>query len=253
MVFDLQKAGLWKRTAAWMFDGILISILAVGLGVLLSLLLGYDGYSDTMDAAYAQYEAAYSVTFDISKGEYDALPDLQRQAYDDAYAALTADEDAMYAYNMMISLTMLITTAAIFLAVLALEFVLPLLLGNGQTLGKKIFGLCLVRNDGVKVNNLQLFARTVLGKFTIETMVPVYLLMMLFWGTVGLMGTLALMGLLLAEALCMTFSRTNSAIHDYLAGTVVVDMGSQMIFRSTEDLISWKKKNAAEQAARKGY
>lgn len=253
MTFDLQKAGIWKRTAAWMFDGILVSILAVGLGVLLSLLLGYDGYSDTMDAAYAQYEAAYGVTFDISKGEYDALSELQRQAYDDAYAALTANKDAMYAYNMMISLTMLITTAAIFLAVLALEFALPLLLGNGQTLGKKIFGLCLVRNDGVQVNNLQLFARTVLGKFTIETMVPVYLLMMLFWGSVGLLGTVALMGLLLAEALCLALSRTNSAIHDYLAGTVVVDMGSQMIFRSTEDLISWKKKIAAEQAARKGY
>lgn len=253
MTFDLQKAGMWKRTAAWMFDGILVSILAVGLGVLLSLLLGYNGYSDTMDAAYAQYEAAYGVTFDISKGEYDALSELQRQAYDDAYAALTADEEAMYAYNMMISLTMLITTAAIFLGVLAVEFVVPLFLGNGQTLGKKIFGLCLVRNDGVQVNNLQLFARTVLGKFTIETMVPVYLLMMLFWGTVGLLGTVALVGLLLAEVLCLSLSRTNSAIHDYLAGTVVVDMGSQMIFRSTEDLISWKKKIAAEQAARKGY
>lgn len=253
MMTDLQKAGLWKRTAAWMFDGILVSILAVGLGVLLSLLLGYDGYSDTMDASYARYETAYGVTFDISRSEYDALSEDQRQAYDDAYAALTADEDAMYAYNMMISLTMLITTAAIFLGVLAMEFVLPVFLGNGQTLGKKIFGLCLVRQDGVKINHLQLFARTVLGKFTIETMVPVYLLLMLFWGTAGLVGTVALLGLLLAEVLCMSLSRTNSAIHDYLAGTVVVDMGSQMIFRSTEDLISWKKKVAADRAARQSY
>ena len=253
MMLDLQKAGLWKRTAAWMFDGILVCILAVGLGVLLSLLLGYDGYSDTMDAAYAQYESAYGVTFDISRGEYDGLSQEQRQAYDDAYAALTADQDAMYAYNMMISLTMLITTAAIFLAVLVMEFLLPLLLGNGQTLGKKIFSLCLVRNDGVQVNPLQLFARTVLGKFTIETMVPVYLLMMLFWGTAGLWGTVALMGLMVVEILCLSLSRTNSAIHDYLAGTVVVDMGSQMIFRSTEDLISWKKKIAADNAARQSY
>ena len=253
MMLDLQKAGLWKRTAAWMFDGILVCILAVGLGVLLSLLLGYDGYSDTMDAAYAQYESAYGVTFDISRGEYDGLSQDQRQAYDDAYAALTADQDAMYAYNMMISLTMLITTAAIFLAVLVMEFLLPLLLGNGQTLGKKIFSLCLVRNDGVQVNPLQLFARTVLGKFTIETMVPVYLLMMLFWGTAGLWGTVALMGLVVVEILCLSLSRTNSAIHDYLAGTVVVDMGSQMIFRSTEDLIGWKKKIAADNAARQSY
>lgn len=55
MVYDLQKASLWKRIAAWMFDGILTCILAVGFGVLLSVLLGYDGYSEQVDAAYAQY------------------------------------------------------------------------------------------------------------------------------------------------------------------------------------------------------
>ena len=43
MVYDLQKAGLWKRIAAWMFDGILTGILAVGFGFVLSLVLGYNG------------------------------------------------------------------------------------------------------------------------------------------------------------------------------------------------------------------
>ena len=35
MVVDLQKANIWKRIAAWMFDGILICVLAVGCGALL--------------------------------------------------------------------------------------------------------------------------------------------------------------------------------------------------------------------------
>lgn len=253
MVYDLQKASLWKRIAAWMFDGILTGILAVGFGFLLSLLLGYDGYSQAVDTAYAQYEQEYGIVFEISQDEYLAMTDAQRQNYDAAYDALIADPDAMYAYNMTINLTLVITSLGILLAVLLWELIIPLWLGNGQTLGKKIFSLCLVRNDGVKLNNMQLFTRAILGKYTVETMIPVFIMMMLFWGMVGLPGTLSLLSLLAAELLCLIISRNNCAIHDLIAGTVVVDISSQMIFRTTEDLIAYKKKIAAEQAARQVY
>lgn len=253
MVYDLQKAGLWKRIAAWMFDGILTGILAVGVAFLLSALLGYDGYNQTLEAAYSHYETEYGVAFEITQEAYAAMTEAQRQNYDAAYAALIADEPAMYAYNMVINLTMVITSVGILLAVLIWEFFVPLWLGNGQTLGKKIFSLGVVRNDGVKLNNLQLFARTVLGKYAVETMVPVFIAMMLFWGTVGLPGTLVLFALALAQLLCIALSRENCAIHDFLAGTAVVDISSQMIFRTTEDLLAYKKKVAAEQAARQTY
>ena len=253
MIYDLQKAGLWKRTAAWMFDGILTTILAVGFGVLLSMLLGYDAYSQTLDDAYARYETEYGIAFDISQEEYAAMAQEQAASYNAAYDALIGDMEAMHAYNMVISLMLVITSIGILLAVLLWEFMIPLWLGNGQTLGKKIFSLCLVRSDGVKLNGLQLFARTVLGKYAVETMIPVFILMMLFWGTVGLGGTLVLFALALAQLLCVALSRTNSAIHDFLAGTVVVDITSQMIFRTTEDLIAYKKRIAAEQAARQVY
>ncbi len=253
MIYDLQKASLWKRIAAWMFDGILIGILAVGFGMLLSWFLGYDGYSQQVDAAYAHYEAQYGIVFEISPDEYEAMDEQMRQNYNAAYEALIADSEAMYAYNMMLNLTLVITSLGILLAMLLWELAIPLWLGNGQTLGKKIFSLGLMRNDGVKLNAMQLFARTLLGKFTIETMIPVYVLIMLFWGTTGLPGTLLLFALLVAQVLCLIISRDNCAIHDLIAGTVVVDISSQMIFRTTEDLIAYKKKIAAEQAARQVY
>ena len=253
MIHDLQKAGFWKRIAAWMFDGILLSVLAVGFGLLLSAVLGYDGYSTALEESYAQYGAEYGVVFDISQEEYLAMTDEARHNYDAAYEALTADETVLYTYNMVLNLTLVITTGGILLAILLWEFFIPLWLGNGQTLGKKIFGLCLVRSDGVQVNTMQLFTRTLLGKFTIETMIPVYILLMLFWGTMGVAGTLILFGLLIAQCVCMAVTRSNSAIHDLLAGTAVVDMASQTIFRTTEDLIAYQKKVAAERAARQTY
>ena len=250
MNYDLQKAGMWKRTAAWLFDGILLGILAVAFAFVLSGLLGYDGYSDAVDRAYAEYETEYGVEFEITQEEYLSMTDAQRQNYDAAYQALTADEDAMYAYNMVLNLTLIVTTVGILLAFLFWEFLIPLLLGNGQTLGKKIFGLGLIRNDGVRLNALQLFTRTVLGKYTVETMIPVYILLMIFWGTMGLAGTVILLVILVVQILSLAMTRTHSAIHDLMAGTVVVDIASQMIFHSTDELIAFQKQLHAERVFR---
>lgn len=250
---ELQRAGMWKRIAAWMFDGILLSVIVVGIGVLLSWVLGYDGYSAAVDAGYARYEAEYGVTFEISLEEYEAMTEADRTQYDAAYEALIADQEVLYNYNMMTNLTLVIITLAMLAGLLIWEFFMPLWLGYGQTLGKRIFSICLVRNDGVKMNTLQLFARTILGKFAIETMIPVYVLIMLVFGTMDLTGTLILLGLLVAQVLCLALTRNHCAIHDLIAGTVVVDKDSQTIFRTTEDLIAWKKKVAAQRAAREPY
>ena len=253
MIYDLQKASLWKRVASWMFDGILVGILAVGIGLLLSMLLGYDKHSQAVETAYAKYEAEYQITFEITQEAYEAMTPQQRADYDAAYQALIEDSEAMHAYNMMLSLSLVITSLGIFVAILIWEFVIPLFFGNGQTLGKKIFGLGVIRIDGVKINTVQLFARTLLGKYAIETMIPVAICLMLFWNMVGLAGTLFLIGLLLTQMICLVVTKTNSGIHDLLAGTVVVDIVSQMIFESSEELIEFKKKVAAEQANRQTY
>lgn len=253
MIHDLQKASLWKRASAWIFDFILLGVLVVGVALVLSAVFGYNGYNDTLDGAYTKYEEQYGVEFEISQEQYLAMTEQQRQNYNDAYNALISDQEAMYAYNMVLNLTMLITTASILISFLALEFALPLFLGNGQTLGKKIFGLCLMRTDGVQINTMQLFVRTVLGKFTIETMVPVYILIMIFFNMVGIVGTAVLAVLGLVQIVLLAVTATNAQIHDLLAGTVVVDYASQMIFRTTEDLIAYKKRVAAEEAARQTY
>ena len=253
MIYDLQKAGIWKRMAAWIFDGILTCILAVGLGLVLSALLGYNQWNQQLNEAYGEYEAEYGIRLEISQETYEAMSDEERASYDAAYEALISDEETVYIYNMVLNLSLVITTLGILLAVMVWEFAIPLLFGNGQTLGKKIFGLGVIRNDGVQINNLQLFTRTLLGKYTIDTMIPVAIVMMLLWGITDLSGTLVLLALLAGQLLCLGLTRTNSAIHDLLAGTVVVDISSQMIFRTTEDLIAYQKKVAAERASRQPY
>ncbi len=250
---QLQKASFWKRISAWLFDVIITGILAVGLAVVLSLLLGYDSYNQTVETAYEKYEQEYGITFEIPTQEYEALSEADRQRYDAAYDALMQDEEAVYAYSMMLNLVLIIASVSILLAMLVWEFAIPLWLGNGRTLGKKIFGLCLVRQDCVKLTTLQLFARTVLGKCTVETLLPVYMLLLSIWGVMSVAGPVVLLALFGGQLLCLALTRSRSAIHDLLAGTVVADMASQRIFDSTEDLIAYQKKIAAERAARADY
>ena len=253
MSYDLQKASLLKRAAALLLDLILIVVLATGIGMVLSAVLDYDSYNEALTQCQTVYEAKYQVSFDLSQADYLAMTEAQQQYLNDAYAEFAKDPVAIYNYNMVINLSLVILSLAVLIAYLALEFVVPLLFGNGQTLGKKIFGLCLIRQDGVQVNNLQLFARMILGKYTIEIMIPVCILLMIFWGVMGVSGTMILLALLAGQVICLIVTRNNAALHDLLAGTVVVDMASQTIFRSTEDLIAYQKRIAAERAARQPY
>lgn len=253
MVYDLQKANLWKRFAAWLFDSILVGILVVGIAFLLSLALNYNQYSDAVLDGYASYEAKYGISFDVTPEEYESWDEAQRKSYDSAYEELIKDEQITYAYNMVVNLTMMITSLSVLVAVLVLEFIVPLIFKNGQTLGKKIFGLCVVSSDCVKMSNVQLFVRTILGKFAVETMIPIYILLMLFWGITGLPGTIVLGALVLIEVIALNATQRKAAIHDLLASTAVADYNSQMIFNSREDLIEFQKKVHAERAARQEY
>ncbi|MBQ8554397.1 MAG: RDD family protein [Clostridia bacterium] len=253
MIYDLQKASMWKRISAFLFDAILLSVVAVLCAWLLSVALGYDGYSATLNDAYARYGESYGVDFNMSLTEYESMTAEQAANLDAAYAALSADEEALYAYNMLIQLTLLITTFGLLLGFVVMEFTIPMLFGNGQTLGKKIFGLGLMHTDGVQVNGRTMFIRTILGKYAIETMIPVLIILMIYFNILGLIGTLVLLGIGLVQIVMVIATHTNSLIHDVLAATVAVDIGSQMIFKDRAAMIAYKEKVHAEKAARQDY
>lgn len=253
MIPELQKAGMWKRISAALFDMILLGIVIVGAAYLLSAVTGYDDHSKTVSDAYAQYEHQYGVTFELTREQFDALSDEERMRYDEAYQALCDDDKAMYAYNMLINLTLVISSFSILVGYLLTEFVVPLLLGSGRTLGKKIFGIALMRTDGIRVTAPLLFIRTVLGKYTIETMVPVLIIIMIFFNMAGLTAVLSLGAILILELVLVIATRTNSFIHDLLAKTVAVDYASQRIFAGEEELLEYKKRLHAERVAREEY
>lgn len=250
---DLQKANLWKRISAGLFDGVLLVVMVLGMVLILGPVFGYNNYSDRIEAAYNRYEEEYGVEFGISAQEYESMADAERKNFDAAAKALEQDEDAIYSYNMIVTLTLLIATFSMLLSVILLEFVVPLMFGNGQTLGKKIFGIAVMRVEGIKVKPLQLFIRAVLGKFTIELMVPIYILLLILMGRLGIVGFAILLVLLIAQIACLAVTRVGALLHDVFAGTVTVDMASQMIFETKEEKLEYIKELHAQEAAKATY
>lgn len=253
MHLDIQKANMWKRISGGLLDWILLGVLVAFFAMLLSSLLGFDRYNTALEACYNKYETQYGISFDITMEEYQAMDQQQIALYEEAYAAFSADPEAANNFNMIVSLTLLIVSISILLGFLALEFAVPLWLKDGRTLGKKIFGIGLMRASGTRINGASLFIRTILGKYAIETMIPVLIVLMIFWGTIGIVGPLVIAGIALLQLILIITSHTNSLIHDRLSDTVVVDMESQMIFDTEADLIEYTKRLHAEKASKQVY
>ena len=68
---------------------------------------------------------------------------------------------------------------------------------------------------------------------------------------IGPAAVLALLGI--GQLICLCATRSNAALHDLMAGTVVVDIASQRIFASTEELVEYTKRIHADRAARQDY
>ena len=257
MVQDVQKAGMWKRISAAALDFILLFVVIEGLILLLSALFGVNGYVAQRNAIEDRYIAEYGIDRDMTEAELNALPEAEQNAYkakvEAANKAYQNDAEVVELFGKIISLTLMITTLSVLVAFLILEFAVPLIFQNGQTLGKRIFGVAVMRIDCVKLSTLELFARGILGKCTFGTLVPIYLAVMVLFGIVGMVGVVAFGALLLVQAILFVATRYHTPLHDKLAQTVAVDMSSQLIFDSVEEMLEYKKRRAAEQAERREW
>ena len=250
---DLQKATLWKRMAAWLLDMMLLAVLVVGAAAGLTAIVDPADASERLSAVYDRYEAQYGVDLSITQAEYDKLSPAQQGTFDAALNAISSDTEARLLFDKFINQTLMIVTLSLLVGVMILEFAVPMLLKNGQSVGRKCFGICLIRPDGVKLGGVQLFVRSLLGKYALCSMIPAYLLILLFFGNLGLVGLLVLFGLLITQICLLIFSRNHVGIPDQMASTVQVDMASQKIFGSTEELIAYTNRVHAERARRQDY
>lgn len=247
MIYDLQKASLVKRISAFILDFILLAMLFTGSILVVSSFTKYDDHFNNLESRLTEIQENYNISelekssgisFDsfqrMSQEEKEKLdPDLLN-AYNGCTEAMNTDADTIKLYETIMNLSILIVSIGMLIAHLILGFFIPLIFKNGQTIGKKVFSIAVMRNDGIKISPMVLFVRAILGKYTIGTMVPLVMILMYLFGTSPIVSIFVILLILLLQVVLLLTSKSRSLIHDYLASTVVVDFQSQMIFDSVE-------------------
>lgn len=245
MIYDIQKASLMKRVSAWLLDAILLAIAITGFALLMSNIVDieadYQSYSTIIEKFNVEAsDNEWNLKVDFVAGtigdvEFSSLTEEQQEYFSAMANELVKTDEYQKVCNFIFNKTLIIVSIAFLLAYVLLELIVPLIFKNGQTIGKKIFAIAVMRTDGVKISPVILFIRTILGKYTIEAMIPVYLLLMHHFG-VGSLVTLAVLVLIpIFQIILLIVTKTNSCIHDILSSTVTVDLQSQMIFESLEE------------------
>ena len=240
MRYDFQRASMMKRAPAWMLDMILLIVIATGLIAGLAYILDWDAQTEAMDSVYVRYEKEYGIDFAKTDEDFAKMDEAELAKYQAAAEAMSKDEEAQRIYQMYVNLSLVIMSGGVLGAFLILELLVPLLFKNGQTLGKKCFGVALMRKDGVRMTPFMVFARGILGKYTVETMIPLLMIMGSLLGVTGLETTILCLGFLLAQVIVPLVTRNKTALHDLIACTVAVDMSSQMIFDSVEEMEAYE-------------
>ena len=257
MIYDLQKPTVWKRLSAWMFDFIIIAILVTGFATIISTAVNYSQKYDELQSYYSKYYEDFGIE-DITEEKYKKFTQTEKDEYNKTLEKINEliknDKRIGEASGLVFNLTLIIAAFGILFAVIVWEFVVPLFIKNGQTVGKKIFGIAVMRTNGVKITPVQLFVRSIFGKYTFEIMLPVFSMLLIFFTNLDLFALGMIILIIVAQiASLIATSKTRSALHDLLSDTVTVDLASQLIFDSEEELIKYKEEQHAIMAERSPY
>jgi uncharacterized RDD family membrane protein YckC len=171
--------------------------------------------------------------------------------------SLMSDEEAEALLHKCSSITIATISIGLFGGVMVTYFLIPLLLKNGQTIGKKFMRIALVSKEGIRVPKINLFIRALFGIYVVEYMVPVYGIFYIFSGLPGsILATAVVVGILIINMFLITTNRFGLTIHDLIGKTVVVEYDGQAMFDSIEELREYQKKEQQkniEYAKKKGY
>lgn len=212
-----------KRIVAYIIDILIVTVVVSAI----SMIPRIDPYKKNYEKAYNEY--------------LDIVSDAQNENsvdYKDRIIELNYD---IYKYRVVSNILSVISLVGYF-------GILQMVM-NGQTVGKKVLKIKVVGNNGKKLNFGNYFLRTLILNnifFTVINMIAVYILkgsnFYYFTYIVNMLQSTIYMILIIM----MVLRKDNRGLHDLLAGTKVIDVGSEDV-----TIIEEKKETIKEKAERK--
>lgn len=229
-----------KRLAAFLIDIVMILVLFTGVMFVLSEIFDYEGMNAQLEQLYIDTK----VKLPDDKGVYQFC-EIKDPSCEQALKNLYEMDIFYVLFDKVQSFLIYAPIVSIFFPLLILEFILPMIFKNGQTLGMKLFNIALISKNDIKVKPIQVFVRFLFGKFIINGIVPVLGVMYIFISDgAGITGAMLLLLFLIANFACYGVGQNKTFVPDALAGCYPIDTQEQIFFDTVEELAAAK---AAEQ------
>jgi uncharacterized RDD family membrane protein YckC len=187
-----------------------------------------------------QYEALYGLNL-RDAAVIETYTAEQQETVKQAYEAMNADAGLMRCYGLLTNLPVVMVSVGLLISTLVVEFVMPIIFKNGQTIGKKIFKIGVINTNGVACTNFQLFTRALLGKCAVEYMIPGIITVMMCLGTMGIIGPIILFALLVVQCVIFAANTNRPFFHDLIANTGVCDLSTQKVFKTYQEMVEFKE------------
>ena len=146
-----------------------------------------------------------------------------KNIYAIAYRHLEAQDYYLEVANRHFMGLAICATVSLIIAGAITYLLFPFIFKNGQTVGKKILKLGLANYEGYRFRDVQLLMRFM------PYMVTSFALMLPFWNSFYVIGIIILIMVLVSFALAMA-SPKKTALHDFAARTIVIDLRTSTIF-----------------------
>lgn len=228
---EINKAPMWKRFSAFLIDGIIAISIFLGVTLLINKITNVDYYKET----YLTYrEHFYEENKDLidnasTTEDYNKINNLYGIYYLD-------NPEMKESYLNELRYTLLSWSVGSVVAVTLVEFVAPIIMKNGQSVGKKIFKIGVIKKNGVRFNNVNLLIRGILGKLTVETLIPVILIYSFIYTSNVLLSALTIFLIIIGELILLFATKNKTFFHDLIGSSVVIDLSNQKIYESIKEI-----------------
>lgn len=224
----MTHASLKKRMAVAALDLVLALLLTALLACAFGALFGYARTVAQIDRVTTDFEIANRINLSITEEVYQSLPEAERTRYDLMIDALRHDPAMIDAYTDLVGATVGIAALSFLVAYLALEILIPLCNKHRATVGGLLLGMTLAQADLSPVRTSTLLGRVLIGKYLMETLLPVIVLIITALEVIpGLAGILILLVFAAVQIWAVAATAQHVPVHGLISGTVTANAAKQ--------------------------
>lgn len=253
-IYVPKRPPMVKRFAALVIDVILVIVLATGIAFLVSKIYDYDKYYNAVyqtQIDYGVYVPSDEGTISYNGQTYIICTEdksITSEEANNRIKAMTSDQTFKDNYFKMNLGPIVITSSALLISLLIYEYIVPIFLKHGRSLGKYLFGIGYVNEDDLDISMKNLTIKFLFGKLVVNVVIPYTGVLLIIYQTgLVIIGCVFVLGIPIINLLMLFLSKDQRLLSDYIGKMKPVDNNCQVYFKTIEELNAAKCKDAVKE------